>query len=396
MPHHDRVEVARQHERGVAHRLAARQLRARRCAAASRARRAARCPTSNETRVRVEGFSNSSATLRRRSGSGPSRPASFSSSPRLSRACELAGLKLGAGDEVLRSGHSGILRCEPAAPLVEPLPRPRRAAQRRSAHAALAVCCGRDEHDDTHVQVNRSLRDEFAALIAARWSVCLLQEAPPSWERSLARRRRRYLVSRAHVAQLARVRAPAARPLEPGPDGLLGRRVEPHARAPTVADRRPGPRPAAQPAPGTRPARTPAHVVRAAARASDGEVCVGEPAPHGGCATARGARGAGGGGSGHRWAGATPLVLGGDFNLRPAPYARCSTSSSAALRPRRPHLAGCDRSPARAGARGRSGRPPPGRRRARELEAPGGLELRRLRLSDHAPIEATYGLPAVR
>ena len=39
-------------------------------------------PTWNETRVRVEGFSNSSATLRSRSGRGPAGPALFSSTAR--------------------------------------------------------------------------------------------------------------------------------------------------------------------------------------------------------------------------------------------------------------------------------------------------------------------------
>jgi endonuclease/exonuclease/phosphatase family metal-dependent hydrolase len=39
----------------------------------------------------------------------------------------------------------------------------------------------------THVQVNRSLRREFAqVLAAARWSVCLLQECPPAWVTPLA------------------------------------------------------------------------------------------------------------------------------------------------------------------------------------------------------------------
>ncbi len=43
------------------------------------------------------------------------------------------------------------------------------------------------EHDDTHVQVNRPLRREFAQVLgAARWDVALLQEAPPRWHRVLA------------------------------------------------------------------------------------------------------------------------------------------------------------------------------------------------------------------
>ena len=46
---------------------------------------------------------------------------------------------------------------------------------------------GRTERDATHVQVNRDLRDEFAALVAGwSWDVALLQECPPRWSRALA------------------------------------------------------------------------------------------------------------------------------------------------------------------------------------------------------------------
>src|SRR3954447_25834596 len=45
------------------------------------------------------------------------------------------------------------------------------------------------ERNATHVQVNRPLFREFAELIAAaEWSVCLLQEFPPSWARPLSDR----------------------------------------------------------------------------------------------------------------------------------------------------------------------------------------------------------------
>ena len=45
------------------------------------------------------------------------------------------------------------------------------------------------ERNATHVQVNRSLLDQFAGLLAsAQWSVCLLQEAPPAWAGPLAER----------------------------------------------------------------------------------------------------------------------------------------------------------------------------------------------------------------
>lgn len=45
------------------------------------------------------------------------------------------------------------------------------------------------ERNATHIQVNRSLLDEFASLLAeADWSICLLQELPPAWASPLERR----------------------------------------------------------------------------------------------------------------------------------------------------------------------------------------------------------------
>jgi endonuclease/exonuclease/phosphatase family metal-dependent hydrolase len=47
------------------------------------------------------------------------------------------------------------------------------------------------ERNATHAQVNRPLLDEFAGWLAAReWDVALLQEAPPRWFPELARRTR--------------------------------------------------------------------------------------------------------------------------------------------------------------------------------------------------------------
>jgi endonuclease/exonuclease/phosphatase family metal-dependent hydrolase len=44
------------------------------------------------------------------------------------------------------------------------------------------------ERNDTHLQVNRSLEDEFETVIAAaEWDVALFQEFPPRWTSSLAR-----------------------------------------------------------------------------------------------------------------------------------------------------------------------------------------------------------------
>jgi endonuclease/exonuclease/phosphatase family metal-dependent hydrolase len=43
------------------------------------------------------------------------------------------------------------------------------------------------ERDDTHVQVNRELFEEFAAMLStAAWDVALLQECPPRWAPALA------------------------------------------------------------------------------------------------------------------------------------------------------------------------------------------------------------------
>src|SRR5918999_3382227 len=47
----------------------------------------------------------------------------------------------------------------------------------------------RTERNDTHVQVNRPLLDEFARVLGGLdWDVALLQEAPPGWFGELRRR----------------------------------------------------------------------------------------------------------------------------------------------------------------------------------------------------------------
>ena len=93
-----------------------------------------------------------------------------------------------------------------------------------------------------------------------------------------------------------------------------------------------------------------------------------------------------------RWAGeAAPLIVGGDFNLRPRDT-DVFERLRARIRPARAHRARM-RSITCWRAAWRSIRPPaawPSERR--ELEVPVGLETRRLRLSDHAPVEATYGV----
>ncbi len=69
------------------------------------------------------------------------------------------------------------------------------------------------ERNDTHVQVNRDLVEQFAAVVsAARWDVALLQECPPRWAPRLAAacdaEMHRTLTSR---NWLASIRGPLAR-----------------------------------------------------------------------------------------------------------------------------------------------------------------------------------------
>jgi len=69
------------------------------------------------------------------------------------------------------------------------------------------------ERNETHVQVNRDLREEFCrVLAAAEWDVALLQECPPRWREALARA----CEAEAHIALTSRnsfgaLRAIAAR-----------------------------------------------------------------------------------------------------------------------------------------------------------------------------------------
>ena len=68
------------------------------------------------------------------------------------------------------------------------------------------------ERNDTHMQVNRVLRKEFAGWIADHeWDVAMLQETPPLWFRHLGRRARsngvRVLTSRNVIPGLQRLAA---------------------------------------------------------------------------------------------------------------------------------------------------------------------------------------------
>lgn len=250
----------------------------------------------------------------------------------------------------------------------------------------------RTESNATHAQVNRSLAAGFAEVIAAaHWEVCLLQEAPPGWAGRLTRAAGaggfRALTSRNQLGPARRLaarwnpdllganeggsnlilfRAPW-RMVEPGRSLLLNplrerglserrRMAFVHLRSPhgelCVANVHLSTRPRVQ-------------AEREAQRAADAAVL---------------------------WARDVPLVLGGDFNLRP------SSSAALDLLRERHGLAPPTGDDAIDHLLGRGlevpHRPRPWPPERRELDFPLPAAVRRLRLSDHAPVEAVFRLPA--
>jgi len=253
----------------------------------------------------------------------------------------------------------------------------------------------RSERNATHVQVNRELLPEFAALLAgAEWDVALLQECPPRWSGALERacdaEAHRSLTSRNSPAPLrslaARLNPDLVASGEGGSNLTLVRdsfrcalclpdRQKAH-RNPGIVERRElaihsGPLErrtmafahtavglcvANLHASAHRPELAAADVLRAAAAATD-------------------------------WAGEAPLLFGGDLNLRPAE----SPDVFAELRERF-GLAGTTGPEAidHLLSRGLQTIEPPRQWPAarRELEERGLA----LRLSDHAPVEAIFRL----
>lgn len=247
----------------------------------------------------------------------------------------------------------------------------------------------RDVHDDTHIHVNRPLRDEFAALIATSdWDVCLLQEAPPAWEPALARAANAssYLVltSRNWLGRLRRRLADWNPDLMGSWEGGANITL---VRAPwrigisrgMLLNRFPGR--------GLRERRRMSFV---RLHSEAGELCVANLHLSAGARAHAEREALGAAAEAVRWSGGAPLVLGGDFNLRPRGSGvfgelerRCGLAGPTAP-DALDHLLsrGLERvHPAAAWPA-----------EARELQAPVGLELRRLRLSDHAPVEAVFGL----
>ena len=267
----------------------------------------------------------------------------------------------------------------------------RDAPPNRALHTPRSLILRHPEHDETHVQVNRPLTEEFAALIGgARWDVCLLQEAPPSWDRTLARAggAASYvaLTSRNWLgpvrARLARWNPDLVGSWEGGSNITLVRlpwRIIGASRSLLLNP---------FPQRGLRERRRMSFVrVRHEGR----DVCVANLHLTAGSRERAEAEAARAAAAAARWAGVrAPLIVGGDFNLRPRDtraferlereHGLAPVTAPGAL----DHILarGLDPiEPPRAW--------PPG---ARELDMPVGLETRRLRLSDHAPVEAIYAV----
>jgi endonuclease/exonuclease/phosphatase family metal-dependent hydrolase len=251
------------------------------------------------------------------------------------------------------------------------------------------------EDNGRHLQVNRSLLEEFAEVIgSADWSLCLLQEAPPAWAGRLAERSGAAglcsLTSRNQLApltrRLARWNPDLIASWEGGANLALVRPpwriVEGSQRSLLLNPLR---------VRGLRERRR-MSFLRLASEAGSRQVCVSNlHATHYSQRLAEGELRSAATRS-VAWAGRDPLVFGGDLNLRPA------ASSVFSELERQLGLAGTTGPDAvdHILVRGLVIREPPHRwpPERREVEVPWQSGRRRIRLSDHAPVEAAYALPA--
>ena len=242
---------------------------------------------------------------------------------------------------------------------------------------------GVTERGDTHAQVNRPLLDEFAGLLGGwEWNLALLQEAPPRWLVPLCRRCRASgasaLTSRNTLAFLRAALADYNPDLiasnEGGSNMVLvrapGRIVE--VERVTVA---------------TRPERRRMLLARvepgAGRRLAVG--CVHLSVPGTGQGHAEALRAAE---TATEFAGGDPLILGGDFNLRPAREADAFVELRerfGLVEPTAPRA--IDHVLARGLDVAEEPRALPPH--AREVHESHGLSVR---LSDHAPVAAAFGM----
>jgi endonuclease/exonuclease/phosphatase family metal-dependent hydrolase len=237
------------------------------------------------------------------------------------------------------------------------------------------------ERNATHAQVNRPLLDEFAELLnALEWDVALLQEAPPRWFGELPRRTAtggvRTLTSRNVLPRLQGLLADLNPDLiaswEGGSNQIL---VRPPAR---IAEHR-------ELTIARRPERRRMHWARLELP-GEAKLCLANLHATAGRPVQAGPEVLGAAEAAVGWSGDAPLVFGGDLNLRPKTETESFTLLEERFGLREPtapdaidHVL----------ARGLEIAEPP-RRLAperRELTEPDG---RRLRLSDHRPIAATF------
>ncbi len=166
----------------------------------------------------------------------------------------------------------------------------------------------RSERNETHRQVNRCLFEEFAGLLAgAEWDVALLQECPPRWTARLAARCRadlhRSLTSRNSLAPvratLARLNPDLIASAEGGSNAILVRHQPISERREIAIASRPERRTMAFARLGSGLCVACVHASNvAAAQASEEVLAAAEQAAD--------------------WAGDSPLLFGGDLNVRPA------------------------------------------------------------------------------
>jgi endonuclease/exonuclease/phosphatase family metal-dependent hydrolase len=241
---------------------------------------------------------------------------------------------------------------------------------------------GTTEAGSTHVQVNRDLLNEFSGLLAsAEWDVALLQECPPRWTAPLADACEAAVqVSLTSHNSFAPLRAGLARRNpdliasgEGGCNATLVRRTwdqPPVERRELELRRRPQRRTMAF-------CRLPSGLCIANLHTTnDRPDLAGEE-------VLRAAAAATG------WAGSSPLLLGGDLNIRPGASSLFDTLHDrfGLAPPTGPdaidHLL----------ARGMATVEPPRQWPAQERDLPSELPGRAIRLSDHAPVSATFELP---
>jgi endonuclease/exonuclease/phosphatase family metal-dependent hydrolase len=249
---------------------------------------------------------------------------------------------------------------------------------------------GHDESNATHLQVNRELLDEFTEILAAaEWDVALLQEAPPRWSATLARacgaEGHGVLTSRNWLAPLRNVlarRNPDLIASNEGGSNLTLVRGEIHERR--ELELRSGPR----------PERRTMAFTRATPRSLGAELCIANLHASAGpanralaedevlFAATRASQ----------WAGTSPLLFGGDLNLRPRETVIFDELE-------RRHGLGAPTNPISLDhllARGLQVVEPPDQwvPQRREVIEDG----RAIRLSDHAPVQALFrptGTPPV-